>query len=1202
MCSFYSYWEDDAYKNRTNSTIINAVVFSLTTYCNLSCPECEANIPRIAYPEHYSIDSIRHASSCLFGIEHVAISGGEPTAHPQFRQIAKNLKKWFGCRSISLTTNGYKIKEYHDVMHHFDDILVSHYNYNRKEVDFLARQGLDRRPPGATIHVTTARRARNPGPCRRANFVMYIHGRLYPCGSVPSGNEKLGIPLTDNWRKAIMNVPLPCGDCCFAEEVSFSQEEKCHVKSISLPLIELEGLDELRPTWRWPSPRPDIAIYGLEADSWMGREAEIMINSNLGATRLLVEIESHALKHMHPINLRFDNSNFRKPYLCTVEKPGTSVVEIDLKEIPRSAKHPRIKVQCDTTYFPYLVKSNSSDTRELGVRIVSVRYAKENPHSKHIFHSTDKEYNPLDSEKVPLNLQFDRNAFRAILIPRFDTFGDIVLLQGFLKKLCKCLPDTKISLLVREGYSELKPMFPNQLRWLTTELDPYRSSPNVENVSSFFAKIKENFYDLVLTTTYNRTWADDLVAAALPSAWRVVLGEMSKMPDKLYNVLSQLGIKTFSCPYDQNIPVEETDHETEKYAVLWKSLNIKEEILPLPELSASTGDESETKAIIDKLGLTPNHFVVCCPGGVENVPIKKWPEDYFAQVILHFERQYSLPSLILAHEAEEQIASRVVQLASEQGAHPLIWLGKPGKFQIACSLVAKSLLYFGNDTGLMHIAGAFDKPVITVFGGGTWPRYIPRTRRGRAFVSPLPCFYCKWDCIFEKALCLTSLKPDVILRHIGIFIDELMSGNGVFEIIKECQLKHSSEEFGIDWIDIIKENEQKYRSLIKAKEEVIESQKAKLTANQIVISDFNAKTEKYVEITRRQESSLVEKEEIIQSQSKELLAKENVIQSLLRFRRSSLHYWCLRKPFYGLHLLTKVLQKKFHPKLEQFQQYDPVPLKIPQHYRETNVRSPSSLPVVSVVTPSFNSARFLERTIKSVLAQNYPKIEYIVHDGASTDGGAQILERYHTRIAHIESCKDEGQANALNLGFRHATGEIMAFLNSDDLLLPGAVSYIVQFFLDHPEVDVVYGHRIMIDENDQEIGRGVLPPHDETMLLWADYVPQETLFWRRRIWEKTGGYIDESFHFALDWELLLRFRDAGSKMARLPRFMGAFRVHSEQKSSAHLNTLGQQEMSCLRRRIHRRDVSQNEVRRHIRYYLLKHVIYDRLYGFNIVNY
>jgi glycosyltransferase involved in cell wall biosynthesis len=264
--------------------------------------------------------------------------------------------------------------------------------------------------------------------------------------------------------------------------------------------------------------------------------------------------------------------------------------------------------------------------------------------------------------------------------------------------------------------------------------------------------------------------------------------------------------------------------------------------------------------------------------------------------------------------------------------------------------------------------------------------------------------------------------------------------------------------------------------------------------------------------------------------------------------------------------------------------------------------SRKSLPVISIVTPSFNQAAFIERTVNSVLGQNYPRLEYIVQDGGSTDTTAQLLDRYRPYLHHVEMRRDKGQAHAINLGFAHAGGEIMAYLNSDDVLLPGALSYVANFFASHPEVDVVYSHRVLIDENGQEIGRWVLPPHDPNILLWADYIPQETLFWRRQIWEASGGYIDEGYHFAVDWELLLRFQAAGVRFARLPRFLGAFRVHEAQKTSASLEDVGRQEMERLRERSHGRSVSQTEINRHVSSYLTRSVIYHNLYQLGLLRY
>jgi len=356
-----------------------------------------------------------------------------------------------------------------------------------------------------------------------------------------------------------------------------------------------------------------------------------------------------------------------------------------------------------------------------------------------------------------------------------------------------------------------------------------------------------------------------------------------------------------------------------------------------------------------------------------------------------------------------------------------------------------------------------------------------------------------------------------------------------------------------------------------------------------------------------------EKEQVIQEKEQVIQEKEQVIQELhvLSEERLNIIYYLESHPLrtFLKHWLPHNIQDKirrirrgFQPKLGRFYQYAPIPLNIPKQYYFPAPLSQQSLPVVSIITPSWNQAPFVERTIKSVLDQNYTNLEYIIQDGASTDETTQILEKYRLQLRHVESCQDNGQAHAINLGFRHASGDIMVWLNSDDLLLPGAVAYIVKFFLDHPEVDVVYGHRIVINEDEKEIGRWILPPHDDKVLLWADYIPQETIFWRRRIWERAGGYLDESYHFALDWELLLRFREAGASFVRLPHFLAAFRVHDRQKTSKELEKRGFQEMYRLRERCHGRHVSHEEAHYQIRSYMRKQVIYDTCYRLGVLRY
>jgi len=279
------------------------------------------------------------------------------------------------------------------------------------------------------------------------------------------------------------------------------------------------------------------------------------------------------------------------------------------------------------------------------------------------------------------------------------------------------------------------------------------------------------------------------------------------------------------------------------------------------------------------------------------------------------------------------------------------------------------------------------------------------------------------------------------------------------------------------------------------------------------------------------------------------------------------------------------------PSLFRLQRHPPArALRIASESRAPAARGSTreQLPSIALVTPNFNCGQFLERTIQSVLQQNYPQITYHVQDGGSSDQSVPILERYRSQIDSWESIADRGQADAINRGFKQIQGEVMGWLNSDDLLLPGALQRIGRFFARHPQVDVVYGHRLLIDSADRVINRWVLPRHDGESIRWADYIPQETMFWRRDLWERCGSRIHDDFQFAMDWELILRFRRAGARFHRLPYFLGAFRITDTQKTSQLLASTGLQESNRLRRQELGYVPSNEEVQRRMKSYVRRH--------------
>ena len=258
-------------------------------------------------------------------------------------------------------------------------------------------------------------------------------------------------------------------------------------------------------------------------------------------------------------------------------------------------------------------------------------------------------------------------------------------------------------------------------------------------------------------------------------------------------------------------------------------------------------------------------------------------------------------------------------------------------------------------------------------------------------------------------------------------------------------------------------------------------------------------------------------------------------------------------------------------------QHAPRPIT-PERFPPTTT-PPAELPLLTVVTPNFNQGPWLDACIRSVVEPADPNVHHIVRDGASTDESVPILQSHDHQLHAWVSEPDGGQADAIVRGFNKSEGDandLMAWINADDHYLPGAIPFVRQFFADHPEVDVVYGNRVLINDAGEEVGRWHLPPHDNEVLKLYDFVPQETLFWRRRIWQKAGG-IDPEFRFALDWDLLLRFQTAGAQMVHIPRFLAAFRLHASQKSAAQIGSVGQAEIDRLRRRTFGRDLAPAEL-------------------------
>ncbi|PTX92605.1 glycosyltransferase family 9 protein [Opitutus sp. ER46] len=901
---------------------------------------------------------------------------------------------------------------------------------------------------------------------------------------------------------------------------------------------------------------------------------------------------------------------------------------------------------------------------------------------------------------------------RTVVCVKVDTLGDLVLFIPALAALRGAWPDTRIAVVIRQAYLDLAPQLVAGVEWIGTSLDPFARGPAADpaELTRLRHVVAALQPDVIAAATSRQNWLETVLAATPGASHRVALGTATDDEFFATQLRVHLGIDARQA-FTSHAEFAADDSDWVRGLRLADALLGRAVPRSRPSLSLPAEVVSRPAAFLQQHRLSPGRYVVCAAAGFANVALKTWPAERFAAVLRHIQERHGRPTLLVGQESERP---HLEPLAAAAGGDTTLWLGRDGSLPELAALIGQAGLFLGNDTGAMHLAAALDVPVVAVFGGGTWPRFVPAARRHVSVVQPLPCFGCGWDCAFGDAPCIDGIsvadvtaavdlafargrtdfaeiraveplpattreimgkaairyrqartdhlarqhkleeltdldrekdaaiaekeasiaekeaaiaekeaaingKEEAILKteaelrqkEASIFEKEAEIHSKDHEIaaLKQVcdereklifELDRNSRAFEAKAVTIAADKELLVKTLRELPEdrayavETIAGQAAHIRNLESIrllrdgeIADLKASLANMtngrqdLEQARHYGRLLAEKEAVIQDLHRNCQAREAVIRQLMAETTSVTgklwHAWRATRVWayerFGRPLSrwwNERLVERCWMQIGELRQYPPRPLRWDR--RLPRRRPTAALPQIGIVTPSYGQARFLERTLRSVLDQQYPKLRYAVQDGGSKDASPAIIAGYAARLAAWESVPDAGQADAIARGFakiQDALGaeDVMAWLNSDDLLAPGVLAYVGDYFARHPEVDVLYGHRIIIDEEDREIGRWIMPRHDAASLEWVDYIPQETLFWRKQAWQRVGG-IDPAFQFALDWDLLARFQQAGCRMVRVPYFLAAFRVHGEQKTSSVIHTTGAEEMRRIRARFH----------------------------------
>jgi ADP-heptose:LPS heptosyltransferase len=355
---------------------------------------------------------------------------------------------------------------------------------------------------------------------------------------------------------------------------------------------------------------------------------------------------------------------------------------------------------------------------------------------------------------------------RSALLLRPDTMGDLVLFAPALRRLREGWPGTRLAVVIRGPYLELARLLVPGVIWIPTQIDPFASGPGNAGTElpRLIAAAREFSPELVVAACIRRSWLDTAVAAALPAARRVAFA--SSEEDPFFAVQARhLAGASKGAAFGETAPAASEGQDWRRNFGLVDYL-LGRAVTPVePSLSVGRDLLDGADGILHKLGLQPGGFAVCAAAGFANVRIKTWPAERYAEVVSWLQRERGIRTLLVGQDDERDPLEALAK--SAEGARAEVWTGGAGDLPLLAAMLSRSAFFFGNDTGAMHLAAAVGRPVVAIFGGGTWPRFQPAAGRAIALLNPLPCFGCGWDCPFGDAPCVGAIGTGEVQRALS---------------------------------------------------------------------------------------------------------------------------------------------------------------------------------------------------------------------------------------------------------------------------------------------------------------------------------------------------------------------------------------------------------------------------------------------------